>query len=549
MDIPSNVFTVVLWVLGGLALFLYGIDMMGRALRKAAGNALRAGLHVVTRTRFRGLFTGAIVTGLLQSSSAATVMIVGFIGAGLMAFPQSIGLILGANIGTTLTPQITAFKIDSLALPLLGIGFVINFFARKRFVRELGLACMGFGMLFFGMVLMKFAVSGYTDVIRGWLESCVSNGLAGEFIAFGIAVAVTLVIQSSAATIAMLQALALQGAFTHVELAIPIIIGADIGTCITAILASLKAPRSAKRAAFAHLAFNVIGALITAGLFGYYVEYIPRTAETVPHQIANCHLAIKCVNVALFLPFTGLFAKFIVLLTPGEDVLSAAPKFLNHDEIGNAEKALENVKKEIHRMCLICLDMINDAVTAFFDGDEKVQHRVLQSEELVDDLYKSIAGYVVEVSEGKLPPDLSSDPALLMSVMSDAERIGDHAENIVELSQAFKRGGARLSGDATEGVKHLLGDAMEIGRGVAALFDNPDSRNILPLLEMRKRLNVKAEDMIRNHKIRLVEGECTVIAGIIFVDLITNLRRVVNHLRSIAAALGDYPVKHDRAEV
>ncbi|MFC1452697.1 Na/Pi cotransporter family protein [Verrucomicrobiota bacterium] len=542
MDAPSDVVTGLFWVLGGLALFLYGIEMMGKALRKAAGSTLRNGLERLTRTRFHGLVTGTVVTGLLQSSSATTVMVVGFINAGLLVFGRSIGLILGANIGTTVTPQITAFDLDTWALPLLGIGFLLNFLPRKRVVRQLGAACMGFGMLFFGLTLMKLAVSGYQDGIRGWLTLFTEGGLAAQVFAFLTAAIVTTIIQSSAATVVMMQALAIQGALTDIRIAIPMILGADIGTCITAMLASLRASRSARRAAVAHLVFNLIGALITAAAFRFYVWFIPLTARGLGRQIANGHLAIKLVNACLFLPFTNLFARLITRLVPGEDKLNAAPLFLDHRAVTEPPRALDNAAREIHRICRVCVEIVRDAVEAFLSGDEMAQEIVLKREELVDDLYSSVAEYVAATSRHEIPTPLSSRPAQLLHIMSDVERIGDHAENIVEISRAYSRRETRLSEPAADEIRRLNESIAGLGKLVLAALERPEDRLLPEILSARERINDEADEIMKSHEERLQEGGSSPTAELVFVDLTTNMRRVANHLRNAGvSALAGVP--------
>lgn len=549
MHSPDDIITAIFWVLGGLGLFLYGIEMMGRALRKAAGTALRRGLDFLTRTRFHGLVTGTVITGLVQSSSATTVMIVGFISAGLLSFPQSIGLILGANIGTTVTPQIVLLDLDKLAIPLVGMGFLLNFLARKRTVRQLGLALMGFGMLFLGLMLMKLAVQDYGDNIRGWLGICAQGGLAGKFIAFSIATITTAIVQSSAATIVMLLAMASQGAITDIEIAIPMILGAHIGTCITAVLASLRSSKSARKAAAAHVLFNVVGTLITAALFRYYVRFIPMTAQTLEHQIPNCHLAIKLVNVLVFLPFTRHLAGLINFLMPGKDKLSAAPEFLCHADLHNPLQALDNVRLEIHRMCRICVDITKDAVDAFLENDDLAQELVLKQEELVDDLYEGIANYVLDISALEMRAELASRPQELMTILSDVERIGDHAENIVEISQAFKKKNAKLSEHADKDIKSLIKMVGSMADDVLDLFENTDEKTVGKVIQAREKLDEQSAEMMRHHDKRLEKGKCTIMASIVFTDMVTNLRRVANHLRNIAATLGDHPIKPDRAEI
>jgi phosphate:Na+ symporter len=237
-------------------------------------------------------------------------------------------------------------------------------------------------------------------------------------------------------------------------------------------LASLKASRSARKAAVAHLVFNVIAVFITLALYKFYVAYIPRTASSVPHQIANAHVAIKVVAVLLFLPFTRQFARLIDRLVPGEDKLDAAPEYLNAADLTDAPKALVNVKNEIRRMSSICLEIVGDAVDAFFAGDEIQRELVLKREDLTDDLYDSIAGYVLEISKRGVPSELTSQPHRLMHIMGDVERVGDHAENIVELSQAFGKNDSLLSGRGESDIRSLMSDIIDMGSRVDLLFDS-----------------------------------------------------------------------------
>ena len=305
-----------------------------------------------------------MVTGLLQSSSATTVMVVGFIHAGLITFPKSIGLIFGANIGTTITPQITAIKLDALALPLIGIGFLINLLARKKRWMDIGQGIMGFGLLFFGLTIMKLAVGQYHDVIQTWLETMSTQGTRGWLLLFGATMLLTAVIQSSSAMVVMVQALAFGGAIDEMSLAIPMILGANIGTCVTALLATLKANVSAKRAALAHVAFNVIAAVTTVVLSGLYIQWIPRTAEALPNQIANCHTAIQLVNVILLLPFVRPFGALIERLVPSGEQVEVRSEFLDVSALDNPARAIENVRQETARVCAIGTGMVDAAVGA-----------------------------------------------------------------------------------------------------------------------------------------------------------------------------------------
>lgn len=538
MDAPHSIVMAILWLLGGLALFLYGIELMSDALRRAAGKSLRVAFRRITRTRFHGLLTGALVTGLLQSSSATTVMVVGFINAGLLAFPQSIGLILGANIGTTVTPQITAlagaFKLESLALPLLGIGFLVNFTARKRVLRQAGLVGMGFGMLFFGLALMKTAVGAYHDEIRAWLAAYAAGGLGTRILAFLVAMLATAILQSSAATVVMIQALAFSGALTNLEVAVCLVLGTHVGTCVTALLAAMQASLSARRAAVAHLLFNLMGVVLTLLLFRGYLRVVPLTSTQLGFQVSNVHLLIKLVNALLFLPFTRPFARLVETLTPGDDTLNATPRFLDYGIRARPADPLGGATREIRRLCGICLDMIEDAIGSFFTRDEMKQELVLKRETLVDNLCQTVTQYINDVARGDLPPDCAGRALLLLHILRDVERIGDHAENIVETSQGYTHDESRFSPEAKQEVAQLLAKILELGRAACEQISDPTRQRARDVVSIKRDINADASRCLGNHEGRLRSGACSVVAGIVFVDLLADLRRVANHLRNVA---------------
>jgi phosphate:Na+ symporter len=544
---PDSLVLTILWLLGGLGLFLYGIETMGRALRRVAGLTLRRGLGTVTRTRLRGLATGAVATGLLQSSSASTVMVVGFIHAGLLTFRQSVSLILGANIGTTVTPQITAWDLDRFSLPLLGVGFAINFLARRRVLREFGTALMAFGMLFFGLMIMKFAVSRYEGTFQIWLEHFTSGGLRAQVLAFLVATAVTAIIQSSAATIALLQVLAVAGpdgqaAIGSLEVALPMILGAQVGTCVTALLASLRSSLSARRAAVAHLVFNLLGVGITVVLYQAYLRLVPMVSGNLPRQIAMCHLAIKLVNVGLVLPWAMSYGRLIERILPGEDLLNAAPEHLNYAAFGDPETALRSAAAEIRRIFVMCRQMFPRAVAALLDGDEHAQEVVLKREDIVDELVRAVQHYLVEVSGGGLPEGLETQPALLSHIVSDVERIGDHAENVVEMSRTYAGQDVRLSRDAEKEVRTFAAEVDELAGLALEHFDDPRAGAGQQALAKKKAVNATFDRFVRAHARRLASGECTVLGAVLYLDLMTNLRRVANHLRNVTLTVsGERP--------
>ena len=527
----------VAWLIGGLALFLYGIDMMGRALRKAAGSAIRNAMDFISRTRFHGVLVGSVITALLNSSSATTVMIVGFIHAGVLTFPKSIGLILGANIGTTATAKIVSLNIDQMALPCLGIGFLFSLAARKRFWRQIGLVVMGFGVLFFGLAVMKASVEGHQEAIKSWLALHVGGGIGGRLTAFLIAVVATAIVQSSGATIGMVVALAAQGVIPDLGIAIPFLLGAAVGTCVTAILACLKSSRPAKRAAVAHLVHNVIGVVITLLLYRFYLTFVPGTAPDMAGQVANCHIAIKVVNVLVFLPFVTPFAHLVTRLVPGEDKLNASPKFLDYSRIKDADAAFSEAAAEIRRVCRIGTEMVHDSVGALLSGDEMTQERILTQENIVDDLCDVVTDFIFRASRNSLPTELRPEPAHLLHVMADVERIGDHAENIVEMNPLYRDPDAALSAEAGRDVDELLKILDEMSDQTLRMLENP-TRDLAHEIDLRREeAKDRADEALTAHTKRLETGECKVLAGVVFDELVMNLRSVADHLRKISRAM------------
>jgi len=525
------------WLIGGLALFLYGIDMMGRALRKAAGSTIRNAMEFISRTRFHGVLVGGVITALLQSSSATTVMVVGFIHAGVLTFQKSIGLILGANIGSPVTAKIVSLNVDQIALPCLGLGFLVSLAARKRFWKQIGLVVMGFGMLFFGLVIMKAAVGGHRAAIKTWLALHAGGNLSGRLTAFLIALAATAIVQSSGATIAMVVALASEGVITDLATAVPLLLGASVGTCVTAILACLKSSRPAQRAAVAHLVHNVIGVMITVILYRFYLALVPRTASDMAGQVANCHFAIKAVNAILFLPFVTPFAGLVTRLVPGEDKLNASPKFLDYSRVKDANTAFSEAGAEIRRICRIGAEMVQDSVGALLSGDEMTQERILTQENIIDDLCGVVTDFIFRASRNSLPSDLRVEPAHLLHILADVERIADHAENIVEMNSLYADPEARISAGAREDLKSLLAVLDRMGKETMRMLDEPSAALAREIELIREEMKEQTDEALAGHTKRIETGECKVLAGVVFDELVMNLRSVGDHLRKISRAM------------
>lgn len=536
MNQPHDIVTALLWLFGGLGIFIFGIDMMGWALRRAAGLTFRKRLDQWTKTPLRGLFTGAVITGLMQSSSASTVMIVGLIHAGLLSFKNSIGIILGANIGTTFIAQITAFELDEAALPLIGIGFLINLLSRRSHYRELGKGLMGFGLLFFGLMLMKLSVSHYHPFVQEVLQSFSQQGMWGWLGAFLMTCLATAVVQSSAAIVVIIQAIAISGGITEIDIAIPMILGASVGTCITAMLASLRSNALARRAAVAHLVFNIIGAVMAIVMSGFYMWLIPQTSESIVHQIANCHLAIKLVNVFLFLPFARQYGEFIERLVPEGRSVHVSPEYLNAQDLNNPKLALENARREISRMYRMSMNLFIDAIEAFQNKDEVLQEQVVKREEMIDILYYTIADYTRQAARNELDPSMLSYPAKLFHIMNQVERIGDHAENVVELSQVHAAEGSAFTAIGLKEFDSLMQIVVDMGEQVSQQMENPSIEQRDYIRQLRRGFKQRLGEVLHDHKKRVSRGKCKPLSAVVFIELLDNLASVVAHFNRISSA-------------
>jgi len=537
MGEPTGIISTILWVVGGLALFLYGIEMMGNALRRAAGPLLRSLFDRVTASRFRGLLTGTVVTGLIQSSSASTVMIVGFINAGLFSFERSISLILGANVGATITPMITAFGLEEASLPLIGIGFVLYLVSPRRVWQQAGLACMGFGTLFFGLLIMKFAVSVYRNEIQEGLSLFVNAGFRGHLLTFLIAAVGTAIIQTSAATVVMVQAMAFEGAVTRLDIAIPMILGAQVGTCITAIIAAARGSLSGKRAALAHLIFNLVSVTIASLMIPLYVRWTPMVADTLPVQIGVVHVLVRVIGVLLFLPLTRVLARTVMFVARGTDKLNATPAHLDFARIHEPEVALASVRAEVRELFDTSMDVFNASIEAFLSGDEKAGRMVRKREILIDDLALTISEYLVKVAKQPVPPHAVQMLPLWLHVLGDVERIGDHAENIVELLRVQANAGVSFSDQAVAELRDVQAVLNRLGDLVRTIMEDGDEPALTNLLRLKAEINETVNHVLDNHAKRLSEGVCHPVGGMVFVELVTNMRRIANHLRNVGASV------------
>ena len=339
---------IVFGLVGGLGLFLLGIHMMGEGLQGAAGKRLRKILQNVTKNPLSGILTGASITAIIQSSSATTVMAVGFVNAGLISFFQSIGILMGASIGTTVTAQIIAFRIDEYALPAIGLGLALSLFAKRRVTKNAGRALLGFGLLFLGLTIMKDA----THFLKGSksIETFFINLSDNRLLGIFAGMLITMIVQSSSATVGLTMALAM-GGLIELDGAIALVLGDNIGTCITAYLASIGTSVSARRTAIAHVFLKVVGVLIFLPFLSLYTGLIQHTSVSIGRQVANAHLFFNCINTAVFFPFIRPFSKFIKRIVPGQEFFAeAGPKYLEKHLLNTPSIAIQQVRLELVRM-------------------------------------------------------------------------------------------------------------------------------------------------------------------------------------------------------
>ncbi|MFW6113378.1 MAG: Na/Pi cotransporter family protein [Actinomycetota bacterium] len=522
---------------GGLGMFLYGLMLMSEGLQLAAGDRLRKMLETLTKKRFRGVLTGTAVTAIIQSSSATTVMLVGLVNAGLMTFTRSVAVIFGANIGTTFTAQLVAFDVKWLPFACLGIGFLLYTIGNRRVVKYTGQVIMGFGLLFLGMELMKGAMVPLREsgTLESWLTNYGNNWMLGLL----LGIVITSLLQSSSATTAMIIAMGAAGVLSAegadpLRIAFPIILGCNIGTCITAWVASLGASLPAKRVAIAHYLFNITGALIFLPFIFWFPSLVRWTTEAfggsstdIARQIAWMHTLFNLIMTLVLLPFMGLFVKLVKFLKKGkEGKPERDPLFLDPRIFHNPSLALQMARKEITRMANITMDMLKESFSCMVRIDKSGKKQLLEQENIVDSLAHSITEYLSKLSQEPLSDEQSESLVGMMHAITDIERIGDHAENIMYLSSNKMEHHLDFTPVAWEELNDIFNTVFEMYDGIIDAFaqENPDQARHYQNLEHH--IDELASRFRKNHLRRLNRMECNGQAGVIFLDTLSNLERV-----------------------
>jgi len=530
-----NLTTLIFSIVGGLGLFIFGIKIMGDGLQKVAGQRLREILGHLTNNRFVGLGLGAVVTSIIQSSSATTVMVVGFVNAGLMSLVQAIPIILGANIGTTITAQLIAFKLTDYALPVVGVGAAMYLFGKKKKTRQLGEAILGFGVLFLGLSIMSSGVKplGNSAVIKTAFVRFSRNPFLGVL----VGMIATSIVQSSSVTTGIILALASVG-LLGLGGAIPLVLGANIGTCITAMLASIGTNLSAKRAAVVHVVFKVLGTVVALILFPLYMFFVLRTSSNLMRQIANFHTIFNVVNGMLFIWFTPFFARFMKKIVPGKEVIvERGPKYLDKNLLNTPAIAIEAAKKEILRTLEFSKEMMENSMKAFYQKNRKEIQKVLAREDMVDELQTAITDYLQKITQRELDEkEAVMIPSLLHSI-NDIERIADHAVNISDLAERRIDYGITFSKMAQEEIRKINSIVMEMIDDTIKALPNLNKELAKSILNKERKINHLVVECRTKHVERLGKGICKHLSGLVFIDLLMNFEKIGDHLVNIAQAI------------
>lgn len=520
-------------VIGGLALFLYGMNVMGAGLEKAAGTKLNKLIEVLTTNRLMAVLVGAVVTIIIQSSSATTVMVIGFVNAGLMTLSQAVGVIMGANIGTTVTAQIIALNLTDYAPIAVAIGVALWMMSSKKRTKNVAEILIGFGILFIGMDMMS---SGLKPLANHPTFSTLIGKLNNPFLGVLTGLMLTTVVQSSSASIGLLQALAGEG-LIGINIAFPILFGENIGTTTTALISSIGANITAKRAALVHFLFNLIGTIIFMTVLRYPVEWAVQTISpnSVQSQIANAHTMFNIINVIIQLPFAGLLVKAAERLVPGTiDPGMEATIYLDSRILETPSIALGQATKEVLRMGEIVMENLTLAEKVLADEYYEGIEEVIEREKLINKIEREITEYLVKLSNGALSDIQHTEINTLLYIINDIERVADHVENVVELSQYKLENNLNFSEEAADGLHEMFKKCEEVFAKTMEAFEYSNKTLAQEVLTLEDEINALEKRNRAEHIDRLNKRECQTEPGIIFLDAISNLERVSDHSVNIA---------------
>lgn len=530
----------ILSMAGGLGLFLFGIRTMGDGLENAAGAKLKRMLEVLTGNRFLAVLVGFVVTAIIQSSTATTVMVVGFVNAGMMSLAQAVGVIMGANIGTTVTSLLIALNFSSVAAAAVLVGVILMLASKKTVVKNLGAIFTGFGLLFLGIDMMSDSMAPLRES-AGFMNFIVTVSESPLRPLFGIilGIVMTAVLQSSSASVGVLQTLAMQG-LVPLKFSVFVLFGQNIGTCLTALFSTVGAKKNSKRAAVIHLLFNLIGTgiFILIALLTPYVEWIEKLSPDPMAQIAISHIVFNIASTVVMFPFAKVLVKLSCLLVPGKDDSESEMhcKFIDDRLLNTPPFAVMQVSKEVARMAKLARDNFETSAHALINRSDKDLDKVMENEDVINYLNHHITSYLVKLNALDITDSDSDYIARVFHAINDIERVGDHAINLAEAAQHNIGEGLKFSDPAREELNQLCGSVVTLLERSMAAFDNQslsddEAKELSDLEEHIDDLTLECQD---SHIFRLNRKECNTEAGMLYLNTITDFERVGDHAINIA---------------
>ena len=547
------IFEVVIALAAGLGLFLYGMKLMSEGLEKAAGARLRKILEAMTTNRFLGCLMGILFTAVVQSSSATTVLVVSFVNAGLMDLFQAAGVILGANIGTTITAQLIAFNLSDAAPFFLMGGVVMVMFFKQSMVKRIGEVILGFGMLFFGMSVMS---GGMATLKESAVIKDVLGSLTNPFLAVFVGCIVTAVLQSSSATVGIVLLMASQG-LIPLEICFFIILGCNMGSCVSALMASIGGKKMAKRAAHIHFIVNIIGsAAIMVVLFflkdqiitmitsistamGIEDVYVNGVNAKIARDVANTHLIFKVFQVLLCFPLVKPIVKLTYKIVPGEDKKADNMhlEYIGENSVFSTTAALPNIIGETTRMADIAIANLSKGIDVLFSKDEKAIAEIYETEKSVNFLNEQITNYLVKANQLSLPVEDRKLLGGLFHVVNDIERIGDHAENMADAATQLIQDNLSMSKYAEQAIREMFEKTKTLLRYSLDAFEKKHEEHLRDILVLEDEIDEFERQLQEAHIDRLTRGECDAETGMIYTDVVSNIERVADHSTNIAFSI------------
>lgn len=530
----------ILSMAGGLGLFLFGIRTMGDGLENAAGAKLKRMLEVLTGNRFLAVLVGFVVTAIIQSSTATTVMVVGFVNAGMMSLAQAVGVIMGANIGTTVTSLLIALNFSSVAAAAVLVGVILMLASKKTVVKNLGAIFTGFGLLFLGIDMMSDSMAPLRES-AGFMNFIVTVSESPLRPLFGIilGIVMTAVLQSSSASVGVLQTLAMQG-LVPLKFSVFVLFGQNIGTCLTALFSTVGAKKNSKRAAVIHLLFNLIGTgiFILIALLAPYVEWIEKLSPDPMAQIAISHIVFNIVSTVIMFPFANILVKLSCLLVPGKDDSESEMhcKFIDDRLLNTPPFAVMQVSKEVARMAKLARDNFETSAHALINRSDKDLDKVMENEEIINYLNHHITSYLVKLNALDITDSDSDYIARVFHAINDIERVGDHAINLAEAAQHNIGEGLKFSDPAREELNQLCGSVVTLLERSMAAFDNQSlsDNEAKELSDLEEHIDDLTLECQNSHIFRLNRKECNTEAGMLYLNTITDFERVGDHAINIA---------------